>query len=336
MTKRDNVNPAVLRLPCEVAEKNFLSLLKLMLVKELIKKHGMSQTKVAEILGVTQPAISMHFKSENRVGASELMKYRDIINDFIEKLAEGIAQNKANQMETMHEICGLCILFRRDGPICKIHKATVPSLGNELCSFCLTDLASEKRKTLEELHVLDNVRKAVRLLEENREFVSLIPEIGSNVAMAKEDASTVNDVAGVQGKIHIVGNMPKAASEPEFGEHDHLTNAILTMMKYKKSVRAAINVRFDWPILDICKAMKLKTTFFDRKEEPPEIKNVDGKTIPWGISKSVEKFGKIPDVIYDFGDVGKEPMLFIFGETAYDVANLAIDIAKKYYKVATG
>jgi hydroxymethylpyrimidine/phosphomethylpyrimidine kinase len=238
-------------------------------------------------------------------------------------------------MEAMHEICGLCILFRRNGPICKIHKATAPSLGSELCSFCLTDLASEKRNTLEELHVLENVGKAVRLLEENLEFVSLIPEIGSNVAMAKEDASTMNDVAGVQGKIHIVGNMPKAASEPEFGEHDHVISAILTMMKYKKSVRAAINVRFDWPILDICKGMQLKTTFFDRKEEPPEIKNVDGKTIPWGVSKSVEKFRQVPDVIYDFGDVGKEPMLFIFGKTAYDVANLAINVAKKYYKAAS-
>jgi hydroxymethylpyrimidine/phosphomethylpyrimidine kinase len=76
--------------------------------------------------------------------------------------------------------------------------------------------------------------------------------------------------------------------------------------------------------------MKLKTTFFDRKEEPQEIKSVNGKTIPWGISRAVERLGKAPDIIYDFGDVGKEPMLFIFGETAYDVAYLAVDIAKKY------
>lgn len=170
MNSRDSANPAVLRLPCEVAEKNFLSLLKLMLAKELIRKHGMSQTKVAEILDVTQPAISMHLKSENLVGASELMKYIDIMNDFVEKLAESIAQNKANQMEAMHEICGLCIQFRRDGPICKIHKATAPSLGSELCSFCLTDLASEKGRRLRSSmylttsgKLLDYLRKTVSL-----------------------------------------------------------------------------------------------------------------------------------------------------------------------------
>ncbi|MEM4896275.1 MAG: thiamine-phosphate synthase family protein, partial [Ignisphaera sp.] len=43
-----------------------------------------------------------------------------------------------------------------------------------------------------------------------------------------------------------------------------------------------------------------------------------------------EKHGKPVDIVYDFGDVGKEPMIRIFGKDAIDVAKKIIAIAIKY------
>ena len=54
---------------------------------------------------------------------------------------------------------------------------------------------------------------------------------------------------------------------------------------------------------------------FDRKDEPP-----NRSTMEWGVAESIKKFGNnVPDVIYDQGGIGKEPMIRIFGESAYDV-----------------
>jgi hydroxymethylpyrimidine/phosphomethylpyrimidine kinase len=107
-------------------------------------------------------------------------------------------------------------------------------------------------------------------------------------------------------------------------------------MKYDSDVRAAINIKYEPEIVNICKEMGLKASFYDRAEEPPEIKAADGKTIPWGIAKAVERVGAVPDVVYDFGDVGKEPMLFLLGASASDVAYVAIRIAREYWKRKSG
>ncbi|KXB06617.1 hypothetical protein AKJ54_01235, partial [candidate division MSBL1 archaeon SCGC-AAA382K21] len=68
----------------------------------------------------------------------------------------------------------------------------------------------------------------------------------------------------------------------------------------------------------------LKISSFDRKEEPSEV-----KTMEWGTEKAIEKFGGVPDVIYDRGGIGKEPMIRILGKKATEVSEIALQIAKK-------
>ena len=38
-------------------------------------------------------------------------------------------------------------------------------------------------------------------------------------------------------------------------------------------------------------------------------------TMQWIIKESLDKNGKIPDVIWDKGSIGKEPMIRLFGKT---------------------
>ncbi|MDH5754633.1 MAG: bifunctional hydroxymethylpyrimidine kinase/phosphomethylpyrimidine kinase, partial [Candidatus Bathyarchaeota archaeon] len=63
-----------------------------------------------------------------------------------------------------------------------------------------------------------------------------------------------------------------------------------------------------------------------------EIKRFEGATVPWGVRKAIEKVGKVPDVIYHRGDVGKEPMIVIFGEQACDLAKLIVQLAREIGK----
>jgi hydroxymethylpyrimidine/phosphomethylpyrimidine kinase len=68
---------------------------------------------------------------------------------------------------------------------------------------------------------------------------------------------------------------------------------------------------------------------YDRKEEPEEVKGVEGMTIPWGVKEAIKRTAKIPDVIYHRGDVGKEPMIVIFSERASKLADLAAKITEE-------
>ncbi|MDH5713731.1 MAG: bifunctional hydroxymethylpyrimidine kinase/phosphomethylpyrimidine kinase, partial [Candidatus Bathyarchaeota archaeon] len=63
---------------------------------------------------------------------------------------------------------------------------------------------------------------------------------------------------------------------------------------------------------------------FDRKLEPPKAKALEGGTLVWGVEKAIRAVGKVPDVIFDFGEVGKEPMIRVLGASATSVVEKAL------------
>jgi len=185
----------------------------------------------------------------------------------------------------------------------------------------------------EKHYVLENLRKAVELIEEHGELVSkLIPEVQMNIAMSlpKPYAKSVRDVAAIPGRIVRLNGKVKASSPPEFGASKHVARAVLKAMEYNPNIRAAANIRYSEDILKAVKELGYTISFYDRRKEPPEVKAREGASIPWGISEAVKAFGgKVPDVVYHLGDWGKEPMITVFGRDAVEVALKIIRIAKK-------
>jgi hydroxymethylpyrimidine/phosphomethylpyrimidine kinase len=60
---------------------------------------------------------------------------------------------------------------------------------------------------------------------------------------------------------------------------------------------------------------------FDRQKEPPGVKRKEGASLRWGIDIALKDAKKIPDIIYDRGDVGKEPMIRILGRDPGEVVS---------------
>ena len=56
---------------------------------------------------------------------------------------------------------------------------------------------------------------------------------------------------------------------------------------------------------------------YDRSKESKKSRASENTSISWGISNSLKT--KLPDVIYHKGDIGKEPMILIFGKDPRDV-----------------
>jgi hydroxymethylpyrimidine/phosphomethylpyrimidine kinase len=191
----------------------------------------------------------------------------------------------------------------------------------------IVDQISKLRMDSDRYRVLENVKDAVEMIGRCEYFQNLIPEVGSNIAMAIHDAGDKDDVAAVQGRI-MKGSRDRRIL---FGASDHVARMILTAMRFDKQMRCAINVRYSPNILHACEKAGMKIAYFDRRGEP-----AGKRTMEWGVAKAINSFrssrGEIPDVIYDEGCVGKEAMIRIFGRDATGVADRTLSIAEEIEK----
>jgi hydroxymethylpyrimidine/phosphomethylpyrimidine kinase len=180
--------------------------------------------------------------------------------------------------------------------------------------------------------VLMNLEEAKMLVEATTETALLVPEVGMNIAMAIPYAENVHDVAALDGRIVKTCKGVRAAGNPKFGCSSHLAKYIIEIVKYDPKKRAAINVKFSEEILKALEKRNMTISLYDRRKEPKNTKNVEGMTIPWGVKEAIKRARKAPDAIYHKGDIGKEPMIVIFGEQAYNLAKLSVQLAKEMKK----
>jgi hydroxymethylpyrimidine/phosphomethylpyrimidine kinase len=173
-------------------------------------------------------------------------------------------------------------------------------------------------------HVLKNVGEAVELIKNSKAFSDLIPEVGCNIAMGIQEASSVFDVAAVSGRIVRLKKAPHAVGCVEFGASSHIARIVLTAMHYNNFKRAAFNIRYSEEAIMACEELGFCVESFSREDEPQGL-----STMEWGVSDAIRRAGKIPDVIYDKGGVGKEAMIRIIGRDAVEVAGKALRIAGK-------
>jgi hydroxymethylpyrimidine/phosphomethylpyrimidine kinase len=163
---------------------------------------------------------------------------------------------------------------------------------------------------------------AVARLESTVKFSDLIPQVGTNIAMAPEGAQDISDVVGLTGRIIRVGGISKASGSPMRGGSSHMARMALTLRKKTGSLGCCMNIRFDRSILDTCGILGFTIVEFDRDDEPG-----GEKTMSWGLVNALGSTKGTPDIIYDEGSVGKEPMIRVLGSNPIDVVDKVIRIA---------
>jgi hydroxymethylpyrimidine kinase / phosphomethylpyrimidine kinase / thiamine-phosphate diphosphorylase len=166
-------------------------------------------------------------------------------------------------------------------------------------------------------NILRELQLVVNKIQTVYKFGRLIPETQCNIVFALSDAKSVLDVAGVKGRIVKLEHMARAVSNVEFGASKHVASAVLSYMKFDPTIRSGMNIKYDDQILSICKSI-FQISEYDRTTEPANIKKKEGKTINWGIMNALLK-NRNAQAIYHKGDVGKEPMIILFGRDPNEV-----------------
>jgi hydroxymethylpyrimidine/phosphomethylpyrimidine kinase len=132
----------------------------------------------------------------------------------------------------------------------------------------------------------------------------------------------------VRGRIIRIENTASPASYIKFGASSHVASAIIAYMSVNPDFRSAINIRFDERIIDVCKSL-FSVASYDRTKEPKKIKRKEGSTVTWGILAALSK-NPLADVIYHTGDIGKEPMISLFGRNPAEVVKKVKAILENY------
>jgi hydroxymethylpyrimidine/phosphomethylpyrimidine kinase len=55
---------------------------------------------------------------------------------------------------------------------------------------------------------------------------------------------------------------------------------------------------------------------------------MEGSTLEWGTKRVIDELGEVPDIIYDEGEAGKEPMVRILGRDPEEVVAKVLAIGK--------
>jgi hydroxymethylpyrimidine kinase/phosphomethylpyrimidine kinase len=142
-----------------------------------------------------------------------------------------------------------------------------------------------------------------------------IPEVGMNFGYALPNAKTRNDVCAIDGRITKRKEQPALCGVLDFGTSKHVASIILAAMSFDHTIRSALNIRFTQKTLQLCANIGFTLGSFDRKHEPSTVSS----TMEWGTKHAITTLRKVPDVIYDTGSVGKEPMIRVLGKNPEDV-----------------
>ena len=164
-----------------------------------------------------------------------------------------------------------------------------------------------------------NLKNAVKRFTQLKNIYSLIPEVQSNFVFSKKRPKSIKDVVGVTGRIvkdrktvQVVGNF-------EYGGSKHIGNAVITISKKFPTIRSAANIKFNEKTIKKFQKKGLRVLSYDRYNEPSKTKAKENSTIIWGIKNAIRNVSRPPDIIYHKGDLGKEPIILVFGKTPDDV-----------------
>ncbi len=122
-------------LPCEVAVKTLLPVIKAMVAKELVETHKLKQIEAAELLGSTQSSISQYLSGVR----GRALKIEDLIE--VDKAVKNMAHmlmtgKKGRERVIMTKFCKACTVVRKEGLMCELHKRLDPSIEIDSCKLC--------------------------------------------------------------------------------------------------------------------------------------------------------------------------------------------------------
>ena len=121
-------------LPCEVGVKTVLPAVKAVMARSIVEKHGLNEKQTADILGLSQSAVSRYVGRE-RGNLLDLEGTAEVVN-LIDQMATHLIERPDNKTEFLKLFCQTCQTIREKGLMCTHCQKEMTTAWAEKCSFC--------------------------------------------------------------------------------------------------------------------------------------------------------------------------------------------------------
>ncbi len=151
---------------------------------------------------------------------------------------------------------------------------------------------------------------AVRLRAAILEMIGIlprewVPEVGTNMVFALPGARDRDEVCALESRIVGLRDRVHSNSCVAFGASRHMAAVALAAMKYDGGMRSAMNLRYSDENIRALRKAGLSIGSFEQGEEPEH----RSPGLEFGTEDAIRTLGFVPDVIYDHGSPGREPMV---------------------------
>jgi predicted fused transcriptional regulator/phosphomethylpyrimidine kinase/predicted transcriptional regulator len=283
----------------ELVVDEFLPTFRSMLA-EALRERGLTQSEVADLLGISQSAVSKYVHGE--VDGNDRLKTDRRLQELVERLAAGLASGEMSRVQALVEAEVFVRRLEEGDVLAQLHEEAMPGLaeyGDD--RFAVHDPDSTVREAEQ---VLASMRRGVRILENTSGFADLIPAVGSNVVEALPDADGIEDVAAVPGRILDLKGTAAVPGEPEFGASEHVASVLLAARAGGSDARAALNVRYDPDVVARLEGSGHRAIEFDADADLES-------ALADALAEDPEA-----DVLYQTGGYGVEPILYVLAADA--------------------
>ncbi len=300
----------------EFAAENVLPIIRSLIAKRLLES-GYSQLRVAKILGVTQPAVNRYVSrdyDELLSKAESLGINRDWVLEVVKNVVELVLSGR--EYEALEYLTNAVIMELGSLRLCDAHRRLVPSLPTNcnVCSVLITGISDS---------IIKNVERALSILEAHPEIQVVIPRVLMNIVEAKPGAVTEDDVVGVPGRIDAHDGRVIIGSRPTYGGSKHLGRLIIKCMNVNPRYRSVASIKYDEKVEN---ALRGGLGIHYVKVGPHESPNED--EVISAVANSLIKDPTL-EVVIDLGGYALEPVTYVFGLDAMDVALKIVRIASK-------
>ncbi|NUB91733.1 helix-turn-helix domain-containing protein [Haloterrigena sp. SYSU A121-1] len=288
----------------EIVVDEFLPTVRSLLAGEL-RDRGLTQSEVADVLGISQSAVSKYAHGD--VTTNERIADDERVEGLVSELADGLAAGDVTPVQALIEIEVLVRDLESGGDLlAQLHEEAVPELADHGASFRVHDPENDLRTSE---RVLSSLRRGLRILENAGGFATLIPAVGANLVACTPDAGDVDDVAGVPGRIFDVKGQATVPSDPEFGVSEHVASVLLAAREHGADASAAINIRYEPDLLAELTEQGHVTAEFDESND-----------VASSVGAAIEDEPEAT-VLYQTGGMGIEPLIYVLGSDAESVAD---------------
>ena len=115
--------------------KSVIPTIKALIARELVEKHGLKQDEAAELLGISQSAVSKYTRKVRGyvIKVDDLEEIEPLIDEMIGLLVSGTCRRGA----FLKCFCQTCVLIRKTSLMCQFCQKADQNIKIEECGFCL-------------------------------------------------------------------------------------------------------------------------------------------------------------------------------------------------------